>query len=111
MIIKMHYFHIAASKPITHPVNRENPIYQRCRGPYGNQAVHIGAGMEQRLEAHLIVFAVDVSHRQRQEELHKAERHGVFMPGEETRQRQAEQGPLGPVGYFIIVSRNCNRFL
>ena len=89
--------HVTRAQAVPNAHDGKNAIGKGSRRANGDQAVHIGAEMEQGFEAHLIILAVHIGNGQGQKELHHSERHAIFNAGKKAGQRQARHAAHGNV--------------
>ena len=78
-------------------VDGEHPVNHGGGGPHRDQGVHIGRAAEEGLEAHLIIFVVEVHDGQGQQQLGEGKGQGVFHPHQESRQGRAHHVSHGDV--------------
>ena len=70
--------HIPISEPDAYFINGINPVNNRRTGAYGNQGVHVGRTVKQRLKSHPVIFRIDKYHRDQKQKLCKSKAHGIF---------------------------------
>ena len=80
-------------EPPADHVDRHHAVDHRRRRTDRDQRIHVGRALEEGLEAHLVVFAVDVGDRKRQQQLGEREDERVCRPVQEMGQRQAHHMP------------------
>ena len=88
---------IAVSQAPSDHIDRHNAIDERGRRADRDQRIHIWRAAQQRLVTDLIVFAVDIDDRQRQQKLCKRKRKRVCIAMKNMRQRQPHHVPHGNV--------------
>ena len=70
---------MTVATPDSYTEHDTNAVNQRSAGTNGDQAVHIGTAMPQRLKSPAKVTAIQVNHRQGQQQLQQRRRHEVIM--------------------------------
>ncbi len=90
----------AIGRPAQVPGDEEqgrHAVEHRGRGAKGDERVHVGRAVPQGLEAHRIVFAVDIQDGQGEQELEEGHHQGVGRLVEEGGQGPAHHVPHGDV--------------
>ena len=89
--------HIAVAQAPADRVDGGDAVDDGRAGADGDQRVHVGRAVEQRAEADLVILAVDVHDRQRQQQLAHRVGNGILVAAEQRRQRPAQHVPHGEV--------------
>ena len=79
-VVLGHPRHIAVAQAPAHLVDGKDTVDDGGGGAHGNERIHIGRAMQQRLDSYLIIFIVKIHDGQRQQQLGQPEGHGVLVP-------------------------------
>ena len=96
-MVLLHPRHVPVAEAVADLEDGEHAVNDGGDGAHGDEGVHIGRALEEGLEAHLIVFVVEVHDGQGQQELDKGEGQGVFHPCQKARQGRAHHMAHGDV--------------
>ena len=88
----VHVFRVARHRPLTeietHKQGYDNCVHRAGSCAHCDKAVHVGRTLKQTFEPHHKVVAVDIPHRQAQQQLYQCETYGIGVSAEKIGQRQ-----------------------
>ena len=95
--ILFHHGHIHVAQSPADAVQGGDTVDHGGGGAYGNEGVHVGGEVEQRLKAHPVVFLVDDHDGHGEQEQGEGVGHGIFHAMEEVRDGPAHHVAHGQV--------------